>query len=196
MASSGMSDRSGTGRYLASRIGHGDEHSDICTGEGADEFIKRRTIGREGGFSLESATEDGASAGEGSAPLASAAAAAAVSDGRMSSLARSRHEDDLSFYEEGSRVQEVEDNFVDLPTPVRAGASGEGTAGGESGSAGAVLVRPDGTPMIHSHRSNSSEGWVDQYTNSSVGVGTKEKPPAGTAHPPALKVGGGGTATA
>lgn len=184
-AVSGMSGRSGrSGLCLTPRIEHGDENSDICAGEGADEFIKRRSAVVAGGFSQGRAKGNGSSAaagGGGAMPPLSASAGAASGDGRTSSLARRREDDDLSFYDSSSRVQEVEDTFADLPTPVRAG-SGATTGGRGSGSVGGRgVVGPDGN-ILRSQRSDSSEGWVDQYA--------KEGFPAGMARLPTLKVGG------
>lgn len=143
-ALSGASGRSGrSGLCLTPRVEHGDEISDIVAGEGADEYHQRKRAPRD--------------------PSAPGRAG-----GRVAPLAGPSEEvgedGELSYYEEGSRVQEVVDTFADMPTPLpEEGAEGNGGA----------VVGADGKVVIRSQRSNSSEGWVDQYTNSSLG-GSRE----------------------
>lgn len=134
----------------------GDETSDICAGEGADEYSLRRRSGGNGGRSSHESAEGRA------ASATAAGAGARGGDGGGSGgvpplVARGEDEEedeDMSFYEENSRVQELEDSFADLPTPA------PGATAGEAG--------PDGNAIL-AQRSGSSEGWVDQYTNSSIG---------------------------
>ncbi|CAM9939187.1 unnamed protein product [Scytosiphon promiscuus] len=176
-AASGLSDgRSGRSAHIrTSRVEPGDETSDICAGEGADEYaLRRRSAGRGGGsgggdapspYSHDTAEEHAASA---AAPAAAAVGARGGDGGSGGSsgvpplVGRGEDEEedeDMSFYEENSRVQELEDSFADLPTP----APGGNNASGEAGAMG-----HDGRPIL-AQRSGSSEGWVDQYTNSSIG---------------------------
>lgn len=153
-----VSVRSGrSGLCLTPRIEHGDEISDICAGEGADEYVQRKRASRNPPAS-------------GSGSAAGAAAAVAGRQGITPLVGPNEEvgeDGELSYYEEGSRVQEVEDTFANMPTPtpVPATAEGEGEGEGEGANGGKVMIR--------SQRSNSSEGWVDQYTNSSVG-GSRE----------------------
>eukprot|EP00752_Nemacystus_decipiens_P005744 g5197.t1 len=143
-AVSGTSGRSGrSGLCLTPRVEHGDEVSDIVAGEGADEYLQRKRA----------PPRDPTAPGAGMAPVAGP----------------DEEDGELSYYEEGSRVQEVVDTFANLPTPLPAPEGGEA----EGGEGGGPVMGADGNVVIRSQRSNSSEGWVDQYTNSSTG-GSRE----------------------
>lgn len=172
------------------RIEHGDETSDICAGEGADEYaVRRRSEGRGGRtFTALGAARDaqnaagghgGVGATNGSGPVSVAAGGGSRDgmSGRRSSSGNefpSELDGDLSYYEEshqhcdGDDVDVEEEDMNDLPTPVLApptassGArhGGLGPRGGQGGSGDA-------------EGSDGSDGWVDQYTNSSLG-GSRE----------------------
>jgi len=144
-----------------SRIEHGGDEaasSDICAGGGG---------GGGGGMGAPLAGV----AGGGEAVGDGAAAAAAVDE-------EMEEDGEMSYYDGNARVQEVEDTFSNIPTPLPQTAPA--VEGGDE-----VEVTGPGGVIIRSQRSNSSEGWVDQYTNSSIGGSrddlagaTQQAPPA------------------
>ncbi|CAM9133454.1 unnamed protein product [Ectocarpus sp. 6 AP-2014] len=174
MVSGGVSDRSGRSTRQRSRD-QGDHASDIHPGEGADEYAIRRSGSgnRPTRFSNGMANGTG---GVGGAGGAAATAANGGSGGARGEGGEEEEEDmdipelatprdgedgDMSFYDGNSRLEEeVVDNFADIPTPAPRGAGGRGSG---------AVAGADGR-TFRTQRSNSSEGWVDQYTSSSLVV--------------------------
>ncbi|CAN0300483.1 unnamed protein product, partial [Ectocarpus fasciculatus] len=173
----GLSDRSGRStRQLGSRD-QGDQASDIHPGEGADEYAIRRSGSGNRPSRFSNGVANGNAGGGGGAGGATATTAANGSSGGarggggeedmdIPDLATPRdvEDGDMSFYDGNSRLEEeVVDNFADIPTPAPRGAGAGGRGSG-------AVAGPDGGRTFRTQRSDSSEGWVDQYTSSSLVV--------------------------
>ncbi|CAM9631452.1 unnamed protein product, partial [Ectocarpus sp. 8 AP-2014] len=169
--SGGVSDRSGRSTRQRSRD-QGDHASDIHPGEGADEYAMRRS----GSGNRPTRFSNGMANGTGGVAGAGGAAATAANGGSGGARGEEGEEDmdipelatprdgedgDMSFYDGNSRLEEeVVDNFADIPTPAPRGAGARGSG---------AVAGADGR-TFRTQRSNSSEGWVDQYTSSSLVV--------------------------
>ncbi|CAN0481593.1 unnamed protein product, partial [Laminaria digitata] len=167
----------------------GDETSDICPGEGADEYVVRRQYASRGGSIPATVDDDGNSApaplpgilirgrghhrgGAGPGPGHGGGGGGGGGIGAVDDLPRSEvdsrimagEDEEMSYYEgshqhyDGEGEGGGEEDMNNLPTPRPRGESGGGGGGGDG----------TGQAVIHTQGSDSSEGWVDQYTNSSL----------------------------
>lgn len=173
------------------RVEHGDETSEICAGEGADEYAnRRRSLGRH--------SPDQADPGDEHADASASGRRAAAGGGgggdapsELDGQVLVAEDGEYSYYDESHIAGEAVEDMHDLPTPVRAplGGAGRANGSGEVGS-GAGVDRSEGggggpgSAAYQTHRSDCSDGWVDQYTNSSLG-GSREDL-AGVAQAPSV----------
>lgn len=89
-------------------------------------------------------------------------------------------DEEMSYYAESHQQYEgeggTEEDMNNLPTPVLAPPTMSAPSARAGGAAAAARARANGTAqgVIHTQGSDSSEGWVDQYTNSSL-EGSREE---------------------